>query len=229
VGANNTDERLKLREYARRCSISHTAVQDAIKAGKFPDGWDAVNERFIVSVADEEWGTASMAMRGVKPVEYRTEKQIEIAKRNERKVADAVNKLSEPFKENVTPEEKKVIEKAELEASTDTGNAGMWDGKGDIPDNVKFPEALRIERIEMARTKKLQREELEGLLVRKSEVDKQLLIAGIEIRNLIQRFPQAIVDAVLGAKNRHEALKEMEDGTIELLSKIGVAIATAIK
>lgn len=214
--ATNDQTRLSIRAYARRCSSSHVAVKKAIDKGLIRDGWDKVSEMIIVALADEEWGKTFMLKKGVVPVDHSTEK--------EREQADKVNRQSEQWQEAKTEFEKKVIKQAEAAAS-DSGE--KWNG-GDIPNNVSFQEALRIERILASKLKQMQTEELEGLLVRKAEINKQMQVAGIEIRKQIERFPMAIIDKVLSAKGRTESLRAMELGVHELLEQLVFRIEKVI-
>jgi hypothetical protein len=49
-------ERVSQREYAKRLGVSNTAVGNAIEDGKIHKGWDKVEKRIIVPIADKEWG-----------------------------------------------------------------------------------------------------------------------------------------------------------------------------
>jgi len=207
-----------LRAYARRCSASHVAVHKAIDKKIIVAGWDAVKEEIIVAEADREWGEGFMAKKGVTPMNPATEKQ--------REIADAINSAAEK-KEPTTRQEKSAVKKGERETSGDDEGSIEWEG-GEIPNDIKFAEALRIERIQMARHKMMQADELEGLLVRKALVQRQLIVAGIEVRKAIERFPTTVIDKVLSAKNRTAALKVLDDAVTELLETLQERITTAI-
>lgn len=210
--------RMHLRAYARRCSASHVAVGKAIEKGTIKAGWDAVNEEIIISEADKEWGSAFMAKKGVTPRNPATEKQ--------RAIAEAINEAEEK-KEPVTRQEKKLVKKAALAADEPEDDGEKWAG-GEIPLDASLAEALRIERIQMARQKKMQADELEGLLVRKTEINKQLFVAGLEIRKALERFPVTVIDKVLAARNRTAALNEMEDEMQKLLEQLTERITTVL-
>ena len=90
-------------------------------------------------------------------------------------------------------------------------------------------EARRKHEILKAQLVKVEIDERMGILVNRSEVQKQLVVAGIETRKMIERFPMTVIDGVLGAKTRGEALRVMEEGIYTMLTQLGTAIETALR
>lgn len=86
---------------------------------------------------------------------------------------------------------------------------GYWFAPGVRADLL---EANRIWTINKARKEKMLADEMAGVLIRKDEVEKQLMTCGLEIRKMLELLPARCIDKVLAAKGRHEALLELQDG-----------------
>lgn len=92
-----------------------------------------------------------------------------------------------------------------------------------------YPEANRVWMVNKARREKMEADELEGLLVRKDAINRQLTVAGMEVRKELERLPVRLVDQVMAAKNRNDAVMVIEDTVAELLGRMGGIIENALK
>ena len=51
-------QKLSLRKYAATVGVSHTAVAKAVKAGYINKGWNPIEKKIIVDIANKEWGNS---------------------------------------------------------------------------------------------------------------------------------------------------------------------------
>lgn len=209
-----TDGRLSIRKYAERIGIKHPYLTKLIKEGKFTSAaWDG--EYFIPEVADVEWGLGSMVRNDKLPV-VGSESGKESG---ERKVRARAESGERPAFAKATA--------GETGESGGGGYVGGWNG-GEVPKTAVYPEALRIKMILDAEEKRLKNEELSRQLVRKVEVDRQMMVAGIEVRKVFERLPVQVVDAVLASRGRVEAIAVLEDAVSEALEKMVENIERAL-
>lgn len=102
-------------------------------------------------------------------------------------------------------------------------NINKWDG-GDIPNNVTYAEALRIQAIIKARREQVSYLEELGALVDKEQIAQQLYVAGSAIRKLIERWGLVLVDGMREAESRDDALDFYERESRKLLNTIEKSI-----
>ncbi len=194
-----TDGRLSIRQYAATVPCSHVAVKKAIDAGKISSSaWDG-EYIYDKAEADREWGDIFRIKEGV----------------------------TAPAPPPVQVPEMPVAVRQETVKKANEDGILKWDG-GPVPTGLNYKEALRVSEILKAENSRIKNDELIGLLVRKSDIEKQLFVAGLEMRKMFERFPQIVVDNVIGAKNRTEALRALDDGIVELLDKMTAAITAAL-
>lgn len=103
---------------------------------------------------------------------------------------------------------------------------GGFDFKG---KDITYTEAQRVYMANQARKAKLEADVMEGRLLDRETITKQLTVAGIEIRKEIERLPLKCVDAVRGAKTRQDGVMEMEDLINKMLDALPGIIENAIK
>jgi predicted site-specific integrase-resolvase len=103
-----------------------------------------------------------------------------------------------------------------------------WDG-GEIGDNISYKEALRVGEILKARARQLEVDQKSGTLLEKAIVDRQLALAGIEIRKAFERLPMQSIDAILAATTRDQAVYALEDAIRNVLESMDETIDKAIR
>jgi hypothetical protein len=94
---------------------------------------------------------------------------------------------------------------------------------------LDFNEAQRVWMANKARQERIKADKLEGTLVERDAVNKQLTVAGMELRKEIERLPVKCVDAVRAAKTRQEAIMAMEDEIMKMLEAMPGIIENALK
>ena len=91
-------------------------------------------------------------------------------------------------------------------------------------DGLSVPELTKREAVLRVRLKQMELDEKMGMLVKKDEVYSALFTAGQEIRNRFEAIPIRIIDNILVANSRHEALlileKEINSVLVEV-SRLG--------
>jgi hypothetical protein len=243
--AKVTENGLSIRAYAKTVPCSHVAVKNAIDEGRITTAaWDG-SKIFNKEAADKEFKELYLLRK--KKTEVRTcgkcgcseEKPCDDNGKPCHWVGEHLCSACLVHVDEIPKKESERIKDESLKAALakTTGadgpelpfkdNGVRWNG-GEIPKNIDYKEALRIEQILRAQERQLKNDELIGLLVRKREVDKQLQTAGIEIRKMIERLPMICVDDVLAAKGRTEAITVMEDKVRTLLSGLGDVIVRII-
>jgi hypothetical protein len=85
---------------------------------------------------------------------------------------------------------------------------------------LDFVEAQRVWMLNKARSVKMEADEMEGVLIRRDQVNKELHTAGIQIRKEVEQLPARAVDKVRAAKTRTEALNELEDEVMAMMERI---------
>lgn len=94
---------------------------------------------------------------------------------------------------------------------------------------INYSEAQRVYIANQARKAKMEADVMEGRLVEREAVAKQLTVAGIEVRKEVERLPQKCVDVIRAAKSRQEAMLAMEDIVRNMLDGLPTIIENAIK
>ena len=214
AGKKKVEGKLSIRDYAKTVGCSHTAVRKAIDEGKITAAaWDG-EYIFNKEAADREFldlYNATITKQGFVPAPV---------------VAVPV---VAPAPSTVHSDEITELRNAlAAERGKEAKGAGFkWNG-GPVPTDLEYKEAIRVSQILMAESQRVKNDEQIGHLVRKIDVDKQLQVAGIEIRKTLERLPVRVVDTVLAAKNRTEALQLMEDEIRKTLESLEYLIKAAL-
>ena len=212
---------LSERQYAERSGIGKTTIRDARVAGRIKNGWDGDLQQYKFEIAEEEWGIPYrkhmeakgkvFIPKGGKPA------VIAPAKNPEADVANGDADFVPPY---IPEAEALFADQLDLFHDVNDFKAGK---------KVDYSEAIRVKEYNEARYKKMRADELAGLLVRKMDVEKQLQVAGMELRKEIERLPTRCIDAVRGAVDRNDAIIVLEDAIVALLERMGGIIETALK
>lgn len=97
-------------------------------------------------------------------------------------------------------------------------------GKNNEPvtlnERTTYEEAVRLQAVFSAQDRALELNKKKGLLVSKSDVDKQLFVAGQEIRKALESMPDRVVDSIRASEDRASGIKIMQEAIFEILTKL---------
>jgi len=97
---------------------------------------------------------------------------------------------------------------------------GRQDGPVTLNERTTYEEAVRLQAVFSAQDRALELNKKKGLLVAKSEVDKQMFVAGQEIRKALESMPDRVVDSIRASENRAAGIRIMQDAIFEILTKL---------
>ncbi len=190
-------EKISIREFAKRIHVSDGAVRKAIETGKIKKGvvYDIKIAKgkevrvpsIIFSVAYQEYGviaTAPKAGHGI----------------SKQRVADKLDKAN--TSNGATGDDD----------TDDEENEGFEDlsyedliKKLKINASLPYKEALRKNEILRIAENKMKLEELRGALVRKADVEKSLFSLGADLKTKLQNIPNRCISMIRGATTDVEA------------------------
>lgn len=198
------ENEISIREFARRIHVSEGAVRKAIKDKKIIDGYNTKTGKILFIQAYAEYGkskTAPKAGHGV----------------SKQKVAEKLNALQGVGGSAGDDDNSEIdfIEYANL-------SYNELIEKINIHDKLEYSEALRLDMILSIAKEKMKLEEMQGTLVNKAEIDKQLFALGNELKQNLNNIPNRVISLVRTAANEVEAgnilLKEINQ-VLELFTK----------
>jgi hypothetical protein len=195
------EERISIREFARRLGVSDTSVLKAYKAGKIVKGivYPGGKEKpYVLPIlACQEWG------KNLSPDSGNNYHLIEnIEKANKSDLKDSSKK--------VTVKKTVPITEEELASTPDIGLDGS------------LLEAKRIEAIYKAKLLKLEYLEKERESISLREVNKQLAEMAIKIRETFEALPNKSIDNILAPTGRNEALIVLTKVIKDALTKLSI-------
>ncbi|MCG2614885.1 hypothetical protein LZZ85_11355 [Terrimonas sp. NA20] len=200
-------ERVSQREYARRLGVSNTAVAKAIEQGKIVKGWDKKAQKIIVEKADEEWGNIH-----------------KLPDSSELSAHIPAQPKPQP-EQSVKPEPKP---RREFDSEDTMADAELELQEFGLHSRTPFAEALRVEKVAKAKIAVLELMKLEGSLVNRSAVEKQLAGYAIVIKQAILSVPDRAIDDVLAQKNRALAHQSLTNYLYEALQRLSEATEKGI-
>lgn len=232
------DERISIREYGRRLNIDEKAVRKAIQQGLLGNGWDDAAKKIIPGKADKSWGYKHKTVKpqaGVsrtKAIEKLNKKPV-IPKDKQKQVSDKVKTPS--IRKNTIPE-------AALNVISDNDDSEEEIEDYD-PDNLDSEEKLESIRITKntsaaqankyreifgAATDKIKLLELQGTLVKKADVERDLFNYATEFKKELQNMPKRIVEDMRAAPTSVDAMNIIMKDLNNLLERFSNT-ASALK
>lgn len=185
--------KISIRAYAKQIHVDEKAVRKAIEEGKIKKGFDKRTKKIIASIANNEWG---FLHKNPKPQRGVSKAKV-VEKLNKKNGGDSgENNQSE--KDDFLDDDNSyhdLISKIKLNA------------------NLPYSEIVRRKEILAAANDRMKLEELNGLLVRKDEVNKALRAAGDQLKKELLNLPNRITEDIRTASNKVEAINIF---TIEL-------------
>lgn len=196
------EERISIREYARRVGVSDTAVLKAYKAGKIPEGIvypEGGGRPYVFPIlASRAWG-----------------KNLNPDSGNNIHLIENIENANKVGSTKIIPKEavknKPIITEEDLDTTPEVKE-----------DGTSLTEAKRVEAIYRAKLLRLEYFEKEKQLISFNDVNKQLAEMGIKIRETLESLPNKTVDLIHSQPGRNEALIVFNKAVKELLTKLAV-------
>lgn len=198
------EERVSIREYARRIGVSDTAVRKAIKSDKIIKGLvrdQNGNPLIIPTIATEEW---------------RLSRDITHVKTVSAKLDTALKPKPKPQKGSVQkskPQRTEPQPKAKLEPEPFEDPISKMENS--------LVAAKRAQAVYKAKMMELEMKQKQGLLVDKKLVYSALFDAGKELRQAFEALPDRWIDQIISAsKDRNKAHLILTDAIQEVLGRL---------
>jgi hypothetical protein len=197
------EERVSIREYARRIGVSDTAVRKAIKSDKIIKGLVRDyngNPLIIPDVATEEWRLS----RDITHVKTVSAKLDTVPKPKPQK-----EKVQKSKPQKVNPQ---ALAKIESETFQEDPISKMENS---------LVAAKRAQAVYKAKMMELEMKQKQGLLVDKKLVYSALFDAGKELRQAFEALPDRWIDQIISAaKDRNKAHLILTDAIQEVLGRL---------
>lgn len=195
---------ISVRQFAKLLRVSDTAVNKAISKGYIVEGHNPSGGRQSINyeVALKEWNSRPGAKEVVSMVDIKTAKE-KTEKAQVKKdfiVSDSEDEEESTLVDDVAPVLKK---------------------------GAKITDVALVEAYWKAKKSELLVAELNGTLVKKDTVFKELFQLGSEMRAKMQSIPDKVIDNIMAAKTRGEAHKILYDEitkSLEALSAKNIKI-----
>ncbi len=201
--------------YAKYLGITDKAVRNAILSGKIKKGFDPVKEKIIKHIADKEYGHLHAVVKA-RPGVNQDKLAVRITKVNESEKVNPNSDKSEHLAlKNVSP--KKRPSKSEFNSDDDdTEPEDLKEysyeelmAKIKITPSMSYSEAFKRTSILNLATAKMKAEELQGILVRKHDVESTLYEFGTQLKKALMSMPLRISDELLNATDTIEIINIM--------------------
>lgn len=224
---------VSLRKFAAMTGTSDGGVRKAIGKGSISAG--VVDGKILPSVASVEWGKGIFEVWALSDGEWR--EAVDEAPSEEAVAAVVISEvgisISEFGEDAGIPdlaytdggEAEPVVYTGDEDVLNDTDDAAEF--MRDIPQGTPKIEAERLYSVFRARKIKRELQKLEGELVDKGLVYKNLYEFAAIIRDKFMNVPDRVVDNILAADTRNEAIKVLSDEITEVL--VSLATVGSIK
>lgn len=197
--------------YAREVGVSEKAIRKAITEGKIKKGWDADKQKVIKHLADKEYGHLHDV---AKPRPGISREKLAERLQSEKVVKTRTKK---PLKSELGKPDVENFEKSDKVADLRSVLGNLNTDDIAITSDLQYAESIRRKAIIELALEKKKLEELQGVLVRKDDVEKALFAVGSQLKNSLLAIPQRIIEDVLAAPTRVESLNIMHEAMAECL------------
>lgn len=185
---------LSVRAYAKTLQVDEKAVRKAIEEGKIKKGYNKKIKKIIPSKADEEWGSlhkVAKPQRGVSKAKVAEKLELKKTVEKEKKATLKTNNDAKP------PKGESITEKS-------YSYSELIDSILITPD-LEYSEAIRRKEILGIAGERMKLEEQQGILLRKTDVDKNLFAIGDMLKKGLLNIPNRCIDDIMAAPNKIEA------------------------
>jgi len=200
---------------------SDNAVRKAVERQSIIKGYDAKTKKFFPIIAAAEWGKEILpeylqakkpeANKAVKSVATKKQQPDHVAETADEVVAEIMAapsaKLSKADRAAIDDEPEPEDDENDLGEEGDENESRMSKVEAERRASVLKTKILRLAYMEKR-----------GQMVPITKVNQVLFGYGTEIRNAVEGIPNRCIDKMLGAKNRHDAMKIFQKEIYETLN-----------
>lgn len=230
-------ELLSMRAFAKRLTVDEKAVRLAKRNGLLADCVTLDNKIDWEKSKKNAWAINQSVIRPKAGVSRKKaiEKLATAAEILKKRPGKTVKKKA--VKPNIKNEKKKILQTPQLSepGKNQLPKPGKMDGVQDpvsgeiftdddlitgvvITKNMDLAEAMKLREIFGAALDQKKFQEVSGSLVKKTEVEKNLFGFGNQLKKALLSFPESVLDDVLAAPNKVEALNIMKMKINQLLT-----------
>ena len=187
----NNEIKISIRAYAKQLGVDESSVRKAVgnkgSGKKILKGFDKKTKKIIPSIADAEWG---FIHKNPKPQRGLSKQRV-------------VEKLkSKNNKEHISASSDSNDDTVDLEKNYTYSELIE---KINIHPLLSYSDAILTKEILGAALDKMKLEELQGLLVRKLDIDKALYAVGVELKKALLNIPARCINDIRAASTDIEA------------------------
>lgn len=203
-------ELVSYREFARRIFVNESAVRKAIVEERFTKGVNKLAKKIDpAKAANDAWVQQQQAIKAKAGVSR--EKAVEKIEKSEKKTS--AQRTAPQVQKSTVPQQLAAKNK-QLPADNDdevTGDESELLNEIKIYKSMSLKEAMRLREVFGAALDKVKLQEAEGTLVKRSEVEKSLFAYGNQLKKALQTYPMRVIDNILAAPNKIEAINIMQE------------------
>lgn len=187
---------ISVRQYADKIGVDEAAIRRAIREGKIKKGVKHVTKKIkgkntkvpviIVDQADKEYGQLKVIKKPQRGV-------------SKKKIANEVDKANDA-KEDSKPDD--------IPGEDELPNLTYQEllNSINIHDKLPYSELIRRREVLGAAQDKMKLEQLQGILVEKSQIDKSLFAIGNELKKNLYNIPSRVVPLIRNSPNDVDAI-----------------------
>lgn len=192
--------------YASYLGVNEKSIRKAVAEGKIKKGYDVEKQKIIKHLADKEYGHLH-AIAKPRPGINNDKLAVRIneAVKQEKNAANS-DKSEQISLKNTSPKKPSRKSEENIEDSSDEDTDDLEEftyeqlmGRIKITPSMSYSEAYRRTTILNLATEKMKAEELQGILVRRHDVDITLHEFGTQLKKALMSMPLRICDEVLNA------------------------------
>ncbi len=209
--------------YAKYLGIDEKAVRNAVTTGKISKGYDPVKKKIIKNIADEEFGFSHQVQRqkpGVSKKKF-AEKFVDCKVRkigDSKKTQVRKNKAAADDENSESESSENYDDDIFNTAFKNMTTAEILNGIV-IHPGLSYNEAFRLTAIVTLCQGKMKAEESQGMLVKKDLVFQTLFAFGTELKNALNAIPARVIDEMMTAETKVEAMNALKREITETLLK----------
>lgn len=210
--------------YALYLGVSEKAVRNAITDGKIKKGFDLSRQKIVKHLADKEYGHLHSIVKP-RPGINKDKLAVRISDLNKAEKNIKTSDKSEPVQKKTTSP-KKPTKKSEENDDDDDELEDLEEfsyeqlmEKIKINPKMSYSEAYRMTSILNLASEKMKAEELQGILVRKLDVETILYDYGNQLKKALMSMPLRVADAILNAQDTVSVVNIMNQELTDILNE----------
>jgi hypothetical protein len=191
--------KLSVRSYAKQIGVDEKSIRKAIAEGRIVKGYDKKLKKINKSAADAEYGSLKLLPQAAGGISKKT-------------VADTIESKQKRI-EQLTG-----LEAPQLMSGEKFDYKKLLD-QVSITGETTYAQSIQKREILGVAIDRIKLEELQGALVRKVDVDKNLFALGDQLKKGLLNIPNRAMDDILAAPNKIEAMNIL---TLEINNVLGL-------